>query len=202
MFRSLFTITMTITLTVTNTIVIAIAIIIIIITTITIITILSLYYNQAQSATITLTVTITIAIVIIITTITIITKLNLYYNQAQSRQHPKRGTAGTKLVLQSALLPLLSQKSRFRPIALGQSKIWIPDGEPARLPLASQNLDSGWGTANPPDHPLASKSRPNYPRPPKNLDSCMGNSPKTLPGIEPADFPGRAYKAICFSTGL
>ena len=30
--------------------------------------------------------------------------LNLYYNQAQSRQHPKRGTASTKLVLQSSTI--------------------------------------------------------------------------------------------------
>ena len=31
--------------------------------------------------------------------------LNLYYNQAQSSQHPKRGTASTKLVLQSSTNP-------------------------------------------------------------------------------------------------
>ena len=30
--------------------------------------------------------------------------LNLYYNQTQSSQHPKRGTASTKLVLQSSTI--------------------------------------------------------------------------------------------------
>ena len=35
---------------------------------------------------------------------------------------------------------------------------------------------------------------------PKNLDSCWGNSPKTPPGIEPADSLGRAYKLTCFAT--
>ena len=35
--------------------------------------------------------------------------LNLYYNQAQSRQHPKRGTASTKLALQSSTIPPASE---------------------------------------------------------------------------------------------
>ena len=35
--------------------------------------------------------------------------LNLYYNQAQSSQHPKRGTASTKLVLQSSTIQPASE---------------------------------------------------------------------------------------------
>ena len=60
--------------------------------------------------TLTITITITItATIIIITTITIITILSLYYNQAQSKQHPKRGTASTKLVQQSSTIQPASE---------------------------------------------------------------------------------------------
>ena len=124
------------------------------------------------------------------------TKLD--YNQAQSRQHPKRGTAGTKLVLQSSTiqaasneallvlnlyhnlrLPLLSQKSRFRPIVLGQSKISIPDG--ARLALGQSKISIPDGEPRIRE-PTCKPVRPNCPRSPKNLDSCLGNSPKDTRG--------------------
>ena len=73
----------------------------------------------------------------------------------------------------------VAQKSRF---------------EPAPLPWSVKNLDCGWGTTSPPDHPLASQPRPNCLRPPKNLDFCLGNSPKTPPGIEPTDFTRKALQ--------
>ena len=40
--------------------------------------------------------------------------LNLYYNQAQSRQYPKRGTASTKLALQSSTVPPASETMNFQ----------------------------------------------------------------------------------------
>ena len=157
MFRTLFTITMTITLTVlqSSTIrnhhTVTITIAIIIITTITIITILNLTtikHNPGSIRNEALPV------------------LNLYYNQAQSRQHPKRGTASTKLVLQSARLPLLSQKSRFR---MG------PD-----CPWPVKNLDSGW---EPRCRELTCKPvRPNCPRSPERSRFLLGKQPKNTPG--------------------
>ena len=79
--------------------------------------------------------------------------LNLYYNQAQSSQ-----PLLINLVLQSARLPLVSQKSRFRNLL--------------DFPWSVKNLDSGWGTANPETCPIAFGH-------PKNLDSCLGNGLNT-----------------------
>ena len=92
----------------------------------------------------------------------------------QPSQHPKRGTASTKLVLQSstiqpvlinlvlqsARLPSVSQKSRFRNLL--------------DFPWSVKNLDSGWGTANPETCPIAIGR-------PKKSRFLLGKRPKDTP---------------------
>ena len=89
-------------------------------------------HHITRTITITITITTTIIIITTITIITIITILSLYYNQAQSRQHPKRGTASTKLVQQSSTSQPAKQLVSYA--SAGKSAGSIPGGVFAPFP--------------------------------------------------------------------